>query len=140
QEHLTIELLWDLQRPAYTDQPRTGVTGLDGNETSNQRRDIANQQERFAPNFTMDEAISLCQDDVEKQALSRLGTGDVQFRSVRPDGVAGHQDWLTGTFAFIKRNSEIAYHFSCLIDFSAGRFRSARIEQIPGDSYAPGDT
>jgi hypothetical protein len=87
----------------------------------------------------MDEAISLCEDEVERQALSRLGAGDVQFRSVRPDGIAGHQDWLIGTFALVKRNSETAYHFSCSVDFAAGRLRSSHIEQIPGDAYAPRD-
>jgi hypothetical protein len=94
----------------------------------------ANAQDRDrdrGPNrpFTSDQAVQTCKDSIQKEAQERFGTAPVNFRQTNIDNNPGRNDWVVGTIAVKTskwRPSEV-YRFSCSVDFSTGRVRSAHI-------------
>ena len=79
--------------------------------------------------YTSDQAVQTCKDSIQKEASARFGTAAVNFRQANIDDNPGRKDWVTGTIAIKTskwRPSEV-YRFSCSVDFSTGRVRSAHI-------------
>ena len=79
--------------------------------------------------FTVDQAVQTCKDAIEQEAHQRFGTAAVNFRQANVDNNPGRNDWVVGTVAIKTsrcRPSEV-YRFSCSVDFSTGRMRSAHI-------------
>ena len=134
-ESQTLELGWTVEHPYDRGGGRIDASGIGSN--SNQRRDVANQAERVGAAFSPEEAIRLCEEGVREQASSRLGAGDLEFRSGGIDNSPERHDWVVGVFAFFGRNrSEVVYRFSCSVDFVGGRVRSVQFDQAGGDAYA----
>jgi hypothetical protein len=79
--------------------------------------------------YTSDQAVQTCKDSIQQEARERFGTAAVNFRQTNMDNNPGRNDWVVGTIAIKTsrwRPSEV-YRFSCSVDFSTGRVRSAHI-------------
>ena len=79
--------------------------------------------------YTSDQAIQTCKDSIQQEAHERFGAAPVNFRQTNIDNNPGRNDWVVGTVAIKTsrwRPSEV-YRFSCSVDFSTGRVRSAHI-------------
>jgi hypothetical protein len=79
--------------------------------------------------YTSDQAIQTCKDSIQKEASERFGSAPVNFRQTNVDNNPGRKDWVVGTVAIKTskwRPSEV-YRFSCSVDLSTGRVRSAHI-------------
>ena len=75
-----------------------------------------------------EDAVSACQDYVRDQAARRFNARDLQFRRTRMDDQPGRNDWVVGFFeARQPGRPPRNYRFSCSVDFSAGRVRSADV-------------
>lgn len=86
-------------------------------------------ENRADRSFTFDQAVQTCKDAIEQEAHQRFGTAAVDFRQANIDNNPGRNDWVVGTVAIKSsrwRPSEV-YRFSCSVDFSTGRMRSAHI-------------
>jgi hypothetical protein len=76
-----------------------------------------------------DQAVQTCKDSIQQEAHERFGTAAINFRQTSIDNNPGRNDWVVGTVAIKTskwRPSEV-YRFSCSVDFSTGRVRSAHI-------------
>lgn len=79
--------------------------------------------------FTTDQAIRVCQDYVRDQAAERFRTNDIRFRDTNIDNNPGRNDWVLGTIEVRRpRQRDRLMNFSCSVDFSTGRVRSAKID------------
>ena len=79
--------------------------------------------------WSTDEAITSCKDSIQQEAHQRFGNAPVNFRQTNIEDKPGRNDWVAGTIAVKTsrwRPSEV-YRFSCNVDFSSGRLRSAHI-------------
>ena len=88
---------------------------------------------RWGHGFAIDEAVRLCEDSVAQQARERFRGGDVHFNPTRVEDNPGRQDWVIGSIDvhLRGRDREAYYGFSCSVDFSEGRIRSAQIDERP---------
>jgi hypothetical protein len=86
---------------------------------------------RYRHGFGVDEAVSLCQQAVLRQATRRFRTNDVHFHRTSIDDGPGRQDWVVGTLDVHRRAGEERFRFSCSVDFESGRIRSADIDPRP---------
>jgi hypothetical protein len=86
--------------------------------------------DRPSRRFTTEQAVSVCQDSVRRQAQDRFRGRDVQFVDTRLDDNPGRNDWVIGTLEIFRgRNySEGRYRFSCSVNFDTGQVRSADID------------
>ena len=85
-------------------------------------------QDRDRP-YTADQAVQTCKDSIQQEAHERFGNAAINFRQTNIDNNPGRNDWVVGTLAVKTskwRPSEV-YRFSCSVDFSTGRVRSAHI-------------
>jgi hypothetical protein len=80
--------------------------------------------------FTTEQAVSVCQDSVRRQALNRFQGRRVEFLNTRIDDNPGRNDWVVGMIDVIRGRdmSEGRYKFSCSVDFDSGQVRSAQID------------
>ena len=79
--------------------------------------------------FTTEQAIAVCQDAVRDQVRDRFRGRRVDFLSTRIDDNPGRNDWVIGAIEVSRgRNVEDRYRFTCSVDFSSGRVRSAQVE------------
>jgi hypothetical protein len=79
--------------------------------------------------YTSDQAVQTCKDSIQQEAQHRFGSAPVNFRQTNIDNNPGRKDWVVGTVAIKTskwRPSEV-YRFSCSVDFSSGKVRSAHI-------------
>jgi hypothetical protein len=79
---------------------------------------------RFGP----DQAIQMCRDAIRQEAVSRFGTGDVDFRRINVDDNPGRNDWVVGTIGVRRGGTDEQFPFSCSVNLDNGRVREARIE------------
>ena len=87
-----------------------------------------------------DDAVSACQDYVRDQAARRFNAHDLQFRRTRMDDQPGRNDWVVGFFeARQPGRPPMNYRFSCSVDFSAGRVRSADVIPVQAGVSGWGD-
>lgn len=86
---------------------------------------------RYGHGFGTDEAVRVCQDAVYTQAQRRFRTSDIHFRRTRIDDNPGRQDWVMGTLDTHRGQREERYGFSCSVDFSSGRVRTATLDPRP---------
>jgi hypothetical protein len=90
--------------------------------------------------FTADQAVRVCQEAVQRQALERFHSENIAFRKTTLDDNPGRQDWIKGRFD-VRRgyDRDEAYRFSCSVNFETGEVRSAQIDPIERDGYGPGN-
>jgi hypothetical protein len=108
--------------------PPLAVVGLMLPATAQDRGDRG-PESRADRSFTVDQAVQTCKDAIEQEAHQRFGTAGINFRQANIDNNPGRNDWVVGTVAIKSsrwRPSE-GYRFSCSVDFSTGRMRSAHI-------------
>lgn len=87
-----------------------------------------------------EDAVSACQDYVRDQAARRFNAHDLQFRRTRMDDQPGRNDWVVGFFeARQPGRPPMNYRFSCSVDFSAGRVRSADVIPVQAGVSGWGD-
>jgi hypothetical protein len=80
--------------------------------------------------FTTEQAVSVCQDAVRRQAEDRFRGRRVEFLNTRIDDNPGRNDWVIGTIDVFRGRdfSEGRYRFSCSVNFDTGQVRSADID------------
>lgn len=79
--------------------------------------------------FTMRDALRVCQDSVRKQAMDQFHTGNILFRTKAvTDG--DRPDVVSGTLEIRNHDTgrDDVYHFSCSVDYETGRVRNTHIE------------
>ena len=131
QEGYTFDLEWggyasDTRGSQYTPEYRR-------EEESRQRpgwRD-SDYYQRNAHGFSVEQAVQVCQDAVMRTARSRFRRAELHFLRTRIDDNAGRQDWVVGTMDVHRANRHERYNFSCSVDFSSGRVRSADLDSRP---------
>jgi hypothetical protein len=84
-------------------------------------------------NFSADQAVAACQDNIRRQASDRFRTNDIRFRQTSLDDNPGRRDWVNGTVEIRgNRQPDQLMHFSCSVDFQSGRVRSATMDPVNG--------
>jgi hypothetical protein len=84
-------------------------------------------------NFSTDQAVAVCQDNIRRQASDRFRTNDIRFRQTSIDDNPGRRDWVIGTVEIRgNRQPDQLMRFSCSVDFQSGRVRSATIDPVNG--------
>jgi hypothetical protein len=86
--------------------------------------------DRAPRRFTIEQAVSVCQDSVRRLAGDRFRDRRVEFLNTRIDDNPGRNDWVVGTIDVFRGRdfSEGRYRFSCSVNFDNGQVRSAEIE------------
>ncbi len=159
-EGYTFDILWDLRG---SDLGGNGQNGQYDRRTGNpqdyrdQRNEPINRQnddryrdrsdEQYRPTyrdsdyyrrynhgFATDEAVRVCQQEVERQASRRFRGNDIHFHRTRIDDNPGRQDWVMGSFDVHRGPRMETYSFSCSVDFDSGRVRSAQLDPRPIDN------
>jgi hypothetical protein len=86
--------------------------------------------------FTVTEAVKVCQDSVRDRAVARFRTPNIDFRRTAIDDNPGRQDWVLGELAVRRRfGRQEVYRFSCSVDFRSGVVRTAQIDQFERRNY-----
>jgi len=104
-------------------------TGLAQAQRDRDSRDDRRSERRVERAANAEQAIETCKDSIRQEAHQRFGNAPVNFRQTDVDNNPGRNDWVVGTVAVKSsrwRPSEV-YRFSCSVDFSTGRVRSAHI-------------
>jgi hypothetical protein len=87
--------------------------------------------ERVPRRFTVEQAISVCQDSVRRQAGDRFRGRRVEFLNTRIDDNPGRNDWVIGMIEVYRGpNPEERYRFSCSVNFDNGDVRSVQVEPV----------
>lgn len=86
---------------------------------------------RYNHGFAPEEAVRVCQAEVERQALTRFRRADMHFDATRMDDGPGQQDWVVGTVDVHRPRVTERYRFSCSVDFDSGRVLTATLETAP---------
>jgi hypothetical protein len=86
--------------------------------------------DRPSRRFTTEQAVSVCQDSVRRQAGNRFRGRRVEFLNTRIDDNPGRNDWVIGTIDVFRGRdmSEGRYRFSCSVNFDTGQVRSVQID------------
>ena len=106
-----------------------------------QQQDNRQGYGRNRANFSVDQAVSVCQDNIRQQAANRFRTNNIQFRQTTIDDNPGRGDWVIGIVDVrVPRQQDQAMRFSCSVNFMNGQVRSATIEPVysqRGQDYPP---
>ncbi|MCU1325887.1 MAG: hypothetical protein JWN34_1257 [Bryobacterales bacterium] len=86
---------------------------------------------RYNHGFASDEAVRVCQNEIERQALTRFRRADVHFDRARLDDGPGQQDAVVGIVDIHRQRGTERYRFSCAVDFNSGRVRTATLDASP---------
>ena len=85
--------------------------------------------ERAPRRFTVEQAISVCQDWVRGQ--ERFRGRRVEFINTRIDDNPGRNDWVLGMIQTYRGpNADERLRFSCSVNFDTGAVRSAQVDPI----------
>jgi hypothetical protein len=88
------------------------------------------EERRPSRRFTVEQAVSVCQDSIRRQAEDRFRGRRVEFLNTRIDDNPGRNDWVIGTIDVFRGRdfSEGRYRFSCSVNFDTGVVRTADID------------
>ena len=88
------------------------------------------EERRPSRRFTVEQAVSVCQDSIRRQAEDRFRGRRVEFLNTRIDDNPGRNDWVIGTIDVFRGRdfSEGRYRFSCSVNFDSGVVRTADID------------
>ena len=86
---------------------------------------------RNAHGFGVEEAVRVCQDSISRTAASRFRRSELHFLQTRIDDNPGRQDWVLGTIDVHRPGRHERFNFSCSVDFSTGRVRTADLDSRP---------
>lgn len=94
--------------------------------------------------FTTDQAIQACREEVRRQAFDRFQAArDVEFRRINLDDNPGRNDWVVGAIDVRFRDDRREpYRFSCSVNFDTGDVRNVDIQRMDdrsGDGYRDRD-
>jgi hypothetical protein len=86
--------------------------------------------DRAPRGFTTEQAVSVCQDSVRRQARTRFPGRRVEFLNARIDDNPDRTDWVVGMIDVIRGQdmSEGRFRFSCSVNFDSGQVRSVQID------------
>jgi len=88
--------------------------------------------------FTTEQAVEVCKENVRRQAADRFRTGDLTFRETHIDDAPGRSDWVLGNLeARSPGRPDQVVKFSCSVDFRTGQVRSAQIEPLYAEGGRP---
>jgi hypothetical protein len=146
-EGYTFDLRWDNgggggnlgAYPGNLDRDRRD-DGIDNNPRVGRDRDRPLERDRpINRRFTAEQAVQVCQEAVQQQAVERFHTPNISFRRAALEDAPGRRDWVSGTLE-VRRgtNREEPYRFSCSVNFDNGVVRSAQIEPLNGYRNTPG--
>jgi len=93
---------------------------------------------RYNHGFGQEEAVRVCQNEVQRQAAARFRGADVHFDRTRVDDQPGRQDWIIGSVDVHRGNRGERFRYSCSVDFNNGRVRSATLDPVPEDGNMDG--
>jgi hypothetical protein len=133
-EGYTFDIMWGNANysdrgPGYP-QPGYGQPGPDNRSGYGRGRG----------NFTVEQAISVCQDNIRQQVAQRFRTNNMQFRETRIDDNPDRNDWVVGTVEVrVPRQQNRLMRFSCSVNFENGRVRSATMEPAGFEGNGPRD-
>lgn len=135
QEGYTFDLIWkggsySSQVPGFEAQNRRFNRDLDKLDQDADRR--FEQTRRFGDTVTEDRAMQTCEDAVIDQATERLHPQVLVIRRTAMDNSPGRDDWVVGVFEVRRGRNWDRYRFSCSVDFSNGRLRSADFQPSGG--------
>ena len=86
---------------------------------------------RYGHGFAVDEAIRVCQNSIEQQALARFRGSDIHFGWTKIDDRPGNNDWVVGSVDIFRGGREERFGFACSVNFDTGRVRSAELDDRP---------
>jgi hypothetical protein len=87
--------------------------------------------ERAPRRYTVEQAVSVCQDSVRAQAGDRFRGRRVEFLNTRIDDNPGRNDWVIGMIdVFRGPVAEERFRFSCSVNFDNGQVRSVQIDPM----------
>ncbi len=89
---------------------------------------------RYGHGFPTDEAIRVCQDTVSQQARERFRGAEIHFGRTTIEDNPGRNDFVIGSVDVHREGRygrEERFRFSCSVDFTEGRIRSAKIDDRP---------
>jgi hypothetical protein len=87
--------------------------------------------ERAPRRYTVEQAVSVCQDSVRAQAGDRFRGRRVEFLNTRIDDNPGRNDWVVGMIdVFRGPVAEERFRFSCSVNFDNGQVRSVQIDPV----------
>jgi hypothetical protein len=92
---------------------------------------VSRGPDRMPPRrFTVEQAVSVCQDSVRRLAGDRFRERRVEFVNTRIDDNPGRNDWVVGVVDVFRGRDfwDGRYRFSCSVNFDTGQVRSADIE------------
>ena len=113
-EGYTFDLIWGGQAPPPPPE---------------RREDRYDRGPRGGNRFTVDQAVSVCQDAIRQQARDRFRGRDVSFRRTTIDDNPGRHDWVTGVIEVHRREGrDELFRFSCSVNFDNGTVRSAQMD------------
>jgi hypothetical protein len=87
--------------------------------------------ERAPRRFTVDQAVSVCQDSVRAQAGDRFRGRRVEFLNTRIDDNPGRNDWVVGMIDVYRGPfAEERFRFACSVNFDNGQVRSVQLDPV----------
>jgi len=86
---------------------------------------------RYNHGFGPEEAVRVCQTEIERQASARFHRADIHFDRTRMDDGPGRQDFVVGMIDVHRGNRGERFRFSCSVDFGSGRVRTATLDPSP---------
>jgi len=78
----------------------------------------------------MDDAVRMCQDAINQQAMRRFNGAEIHFGQIGPDP-DGDRGRLNGRVEVRRDGREERFRFSCGVDFGERRLRSAQLDDRP---------
>jgi hypothetical protein len=129
-EGYTFDLFWSLNggyNGGYNPGPPPPVVTEDRYRGGGSRR------------YTTEQAVTLCQDAVRRQAQTTYRGRGIEFLETRLDDQPGRNDWVVGSVNLIRRGNapEERMRFSCSVNFGTGEVRSVEIQPV-GERYHGG--
>ncbi len=123
-EGYTFDLIWGGGVPPPPQERRE-----DRYDRDRPRDDHFDRGPRGATRFTVDQAVSVCQDAIRAQARERFRGRDISFRRTTIDDNPGRNDWVVGVVEIHRREGrDDLFRFSCSVNFDNGVVRSANME------------
>jgi hypothetical protein len=87
--------------------------------------------ERVPRRFTVEQAVSVCQDSVRNQVRDRFRGRRVEFLNTRIDDNPGRNDWVIGMIdVFGGQVGQERFRFSCSVNFDTGMVRSVQVDPM----------
>jgi hypothetical protein len=81
-----------------------------------------------------DDAMRICRNQVQQNAIERFGPGNVDFKTINLNAYGGVRDRVEGTFTIPGQTGPAMHTFACSVNMENGNLRWAQIDEQPGPS------